>query len=133
MTFLSSSSDDLLDEGTILLHMILLVDGSIPYLDAILLDELDYDAKVDVLLLANHDDAILDVVHDPNNNDDTPDAILLLNLLPDDPTLLMGRCQDTLDVVVQDVIHNPMSRYTMMTTRCHLYLFLVLILDAALR
>ena len=101
MTFLSSSSDDLLDEETILLHMILLVDGSIPYPDAILLDELDYDAKIDALLLANHNDAILDVVHDPNNDDDTPDATLLLNILPDDPTLLMGCCQDTLDEVVQ--------------------------------
>ena len=82
--------------------MILLVDGSIPYRDAILLDELDYDAKIDVplLLLANHNDAILDVVHDPNNNDDILDANLLLNILLDDPTL-MGLCQDTLDEVVQ--------------------------------
>ena len=58
LTFLSSSSDDLLDEETTLLHMMLLVDGSIPYPDAILLDELDYDAKIDtLLLLPNHDDA----------------------------------------------------------------------------
>ena len=101
MTFLSSSSDDLLDEETTLLHMMLLVDGSIPYPDATLLDELNYDAKIDDLLLANHDDAILDVVHDPNNSDDTPDGSLLLNAPPDDPTLLMGFCQDTLDEVVQ--------------------------------
>ena len=83
--------------------MILLVDGSIPYPDATLLDELDYDAKIDILLLLlpNHDDAILDVVHDPNNSDDTPDGSLLLNAPPDDPILLMEFCQDTLDEVVQ--------------------------------
>ena len=103
MTFLSSSSDDLLDEETTLLHMMLLVDGSIPYPDAILLEELDCDAKIDaLLLLPNHDDAILDVVHDPNNNDDTPDASLLLNAPPDDPILLMGFYQNTLDEVVQN-------------------------------
>ena len=86
---------------TTLLHMMLLVDGSIPYSDATLLDELDYDGKIDALLLANPDDAILDVVHDPNNNDDTPDANLLLSILPDDSILPMEFCQDTLDEVVQ--------------------------------
>ena len=102
MTFLSSSSDDLLDEETTLLRMMLLVDGSIPYPDAILLDELDYDAKIDaLLLLPSHDNAILDVVHDPNNDDDALDTSLLLSILPDDSTLLMEFCQDTLDGVVQ--------------------------------
>ena len=107
MTFLSSSFDDLLDEETIPLHMILLVDGSIPYPDATLLDELDYDAKIDALLLANHDDATLDVVHDPNNRDDTLDGNLLLKAPPDDPILLMGSCQDTLDEVVQSCYTQP--------------------------
>ena len=55
---------------TILLHMMSLLDGSIPYLDAILHDELSYDANLDVLLLANSNDASHDVVHDPNSHDD---------------------------------------------------------------
>ena len=56
---------------TILLHMMLLLDGSILCLDAILHDEVDDDATLDPLLLANSNvDAIHDVGDDPNLRDD---------------------------------------------------------------
>ena len=88
---------------TILLHMMSLLDGSTPYLDAILHDELSYDANLDALLLADSNDAIHDVVHDPNSHDEVAhDATLLLGVLPnDDPSSLMGCPQDTPDEVVQ--------------------------------
>ena len=99
MTFLSSSGvcryDGLLDVDakmeTILLHMMSLLDDSSPYLDDILRDELVDDANFAVLLLVDSNDAIHDVVHDPNIHDEVAhDATLLLNILPNDPILLMG-------------------------------------------
>ena len=67
--------------------MMSLLDDSIPCLDAILHDELFYDANLDALLLANSNDAIHDVVHDPNIHDEVAnDATLPLGVLPsDDP------------------------------------------------
>ena len=64
---------------TILLHMMLLLDDSIPCHDTTLLDELVYDAN-------------LDVVHDPNSHDEVAhDATLLLIVLSNvDPNSLMG-------------------------------------------
>ena len=107
MTFLSSLDDGLLDVDakmeTILLHMMFLLDDSSPYLDDILHDELFYDANVAaLLLLVDSNDAIHDIVHDPNSHDEVAhDATLLLNILPNGPTLLMELPQDTLDEVVQ--------------------------------
>ena len=112
MTFLSSPdenhcSDGLLDVDakveTILLHMMSLLGDSILYLDAILHDELVYDANLDALLLANSDDTIHDVVHDPNTHDEMAhDAILLLSVLHNDDSTLLMRCpRDTPDEVVQ--------------------------------
>ena len=88
---------------TILLHMMSLLDDSIPYLDAILHDELVYDDNLDALLLANPDDTIHDVVLDPNTHDEMAhDATLLLSVLSnDDSTLLMGCPQDTPNEVAQ--------------------------------
>ena len=112
MTFLSSPDENHCNDGlldvdakvdTILLHMISLLDDSIQRLDATLHDELVYDANLDALLLANSNDAIHDVVRDPNTHDEVNhDAILLLSVLSnDDPTLLMGCPRDTLDEVAQ--------------------------------
>ena len=94
--------DDLL-VGTILLSVMLLLDGSILCRDAILHDDVDDDATLDALLLANSNDAIRDVDHDPNLHDDVAnDATLLLVLLPiDDPILL--RCSRW-DPGIQDVV-----------------------------
>ena len=88
---------------TILLHMMLLLDDSIPCHDAILLDELVYDTTLDARLLADNNDAIRDVVHDPNNHDEMAHtATLLLEDLPnDDPSSLMGYLQDTPDEVIR--------------------------------
>ena len=116
MTFLSSSDDNHCSDGllevddnveTILLHMMSLLDGSIQCLDAILLDELVYDANHDaLLLLANSDSTIHDVVHDPNIHEEMAfRAILLLLLLSflsnDDSIPLRGDPQDTPNEVVQ--------------------------------
>ena len=96
MTFLSSSDDGLLDVDakmeTILLHMMFLLDDSNPYLGNILCDEVFHDANVAApFLLVDYNDAIYDVVHDPNIHDEVAlDTTLLLNILRDDPTLLMG-------------------------------------------
>ena len=75
---------------TILPHMMFLLVGSI-LLGAILLDELDEDANLGALLLANSSDAIHEVGHDPNSRDEVAnDATRLLDILPnDDPTLLL--------------------------------------------
>ena len=101
MTFLNSSNAGLLDVDTmmetILLHMMILLDDPKLCLDGIL-----HDANLAVLLLVDCHDAIHDVVLDPNIHDEvTHDATFLLNILLDDPTLLMRWSQDTLDEVVQ--------------------------------
>ena len=77
----------------ILPHMMFLLDGSILRLGATLLDELDENASLDALLLANSNDAIHDAGHDPNGHDEVAnesfDATCLPDILPnDDPTLL---------------------------------------------
>ena len=92
MTFLSSSNDGLLDVGTmmetILLHMMILLDDSMLLLDNILHDV--EDANADALLLVDHSDATHDVGLDPNMcGMMAHKAILLLNILHDDPILLM--------------------------------------------
>ena len=88
---------------TILLHMMLLLDDSIPCHDGILLDELVYDTTLDAHLLADNNDAIRDVVHDPNNPDEMAhNATLLLDVLPnDDSNSLMEYLQDIPDEVVR--------------------------------
>ena len=106
MTFLNSSNAGLLDVDTmmetILLHMMILLDDSMPRLDDILHDELVDDASLAVLLLVDYLDAIHDVVLDPNIHDEVAhDATFLLNILHDDPILLMRCSQDILDEVVQ--------------------------------
>ena len=104
MTFLNSSNAGFLDVvmETILLHIMILPDDSMPRLDDILHDELVDDASLVVLLLVDYPDAIHDVVLDPNIHDEVAhDATLLLNILHDDPTLLIRCSQDTLDEVVQ--------------------------------
>ena len=104
MTFLNSSNAGLLDVvmETILLHMMILLDDSMPRLDDTLRDELVDDASLAVLLLVEYPDAIHDVVLDPNIHDEVAhDATFLLNILHDDPILLMRCSQDTLDEVVQ--------------------------------
>ena len=87
---------------TILHHMMLLLDDSIPCHDAILLDELFYDTTFDAHLLADND-AIRNVVHDPNNPDEMAhNATLLLDVLPnDDSSSLMEYLQDIPDEVVR--------------------------------
>ena len=63
--------------------MMFLLDGSIPRLEATLLDELDDDANRDAHLLANSSDAIHDVGHDPNSHDKVAnDATRLPDILP---------------------------------------------------
>ena len=89
---------------TIPLHMMSLLDDSIPYLEAILHDELVYDANLDALLLANSNDILYDVVHDPNIHDEvahdaTPLPLVVLS--NDDSTLLVGCPQDTPNEVAQ--------------------------------
>ena len=75
------------------LHMMLLLDGSVLHLDATLHDEVDDDASLDALLLANSNDAIHDVVHDPSLHDDMAnDATHLLDALPNDDPILLLRC-----------------------------------------
>ena len=68
MTFLNSSNAGLLDVDTmmetILLHIMILLDDSMPCLDDILHDELVDDANLVVLLLVDYPDAIHDVVLD---------------------------------------------------------------------
>ena len=104
MTFLSSSNDGLLDVGAMMettpLHMMILLDDSI-----LLLDDILYaveDANADDLLLVDHCDAIHDVGHDPNKYGlMAHKAILPLNILHDDPTLLMMNPQSILDEAVQ--------------------------------
>ena len=88
---------------TILLHMMSLLDDSSQYLDDILHGELVDDTNfVALLLLVYSNDAIQDVVHDPNCHDEVVyDATLLLSILPNDPILLMGWSQDSLDEVAQ--------------------------------
>ena len=120
MTFLNSSNAGLLDVDTmmeiILLHMMILLDDPKLCLDGTLHDEFVYDANLAVLLLVDCHDDIHDIVLDPNIHDEvTHDATFLLNILLDDPTLLMIWSQDTLDEVVQNVVYNLMSRYMMMT------------------
>ena len=105
MTFLNSSNAGLLDVdtmmGTILLHMMILLDDSMLRLDDILHDKLVDDANLAFLLLVDYPDAIHDVVL-PNIHDEvTHNATFLLNILLDGPTLLMRWSQDTLDEVVQ--------------------------------
>ena len=106
MTFLNSSNTVLFDVdtmmGTILLHMMILLDDSMLRLDDILHDVVVEDANLAVLLLVDYPDAIHDVALDPNIHDEvTHDATFLPNTLHDGPTLLMRCSQDTLDEVVQ--------------------------------
>ena len=101
MTFLNSSNDGLLDVDTMmettLLHMMILPDDSMLLLDDILHDVVG-DANTAVLLLVDHFDAIHDVDLDPNMHDEVAHkAILLLNILHDDPILLMRYSQSILD------------------------------------
>ena len=105
MTFLNSSNDGLLDVDTMmettLLHMMILPDDSMLLLDDILHDVVG-DANTAVLLLVDHSDAIHDVDLDPNMHDEVAHkAILLLNILHDDPILLMRYSQSILDEAVQ--------------------------------
>ena len=73
---------------TTLLHMMILLDNSMLLLDDILYDV--EDANAAVLLLVDHPDATHDVGHDPNKHGlMAHKAILLLNILHDDPILLM--------------------------------------------
>ena len=107
MTFLNSSNAGLLDVDTmmetILLHMMIVLDDSMLRLDDILHDELVDDASLAVLLLVDSLDAIHDVVLDPNIHDEVAhNATFLLNILHDDPILLMRCSQDTLDKVFQN-------------------------------
>ena len=132
MTILSSSDDGLLDVDTmmetILLHMMILLDDPILHLDDILYDVLAEDANFGALLLVDYPDAIHDVDLDPNIHDEVAHgATFLLNILHDDPTLLMRCSQDTLDEVVQkcciqsDVeVHgddHPMSTRSLLDSR----------------
>ena len=106
MTVLSSSNDGLLDVDTMmettLLHMTILLDDSMLRLDDILHDVVE-DANFDVLLLVDYPDAIHDVDLDPNIQDDevAHGATFLLNILHDDPILLMRCSQNILDEAVQ--------------------------------
>ena len=89
---------------TTLLHMMLLLDGSTLCLDAILHDDVDDDTTLDALLLANSNDAIHDVGHDPNLHDDVAnDATLLLDILPIDDPIPLLRCLRW-DPGIQDVV-----------------------------
>ena len=67
---------------TILPHMMSLPDGAILCLDATLLDELEDDANLDVLLLANSNDDVHDVDHDPNNHDEMANGATLVAFHP---------------------------------------------------
>ena len=80
-----------------------LPDGSILCLDATLLDELYVDANLGAILLANSNDAIHDVDHDPNNHDEVANgATRPLDIFPsDDPILPLRWDQGTPDEVVQ--------------------------------
>ena len=95
MTFLISLDDGLLDVDAkmeTILRMMFLLDDSSLYLDDIPHDELLYDANfAALLLLVDCNDAVHDVVHDPNIQDEVAhDATLLPNILPNGPTLLVG-------------------------------------------
>ena len=102
MTFLNSPNDGLLDVmETTLLHMMILPDDSMLLLDDILHNVVG-DANIAVLLLVDHSDAIPDVDLDPNMHDEMAHkAILLLNILHDDPILLMRYSQSILDEAIQ--------------------------------
>ena len=91
---------------TILLHRMSLPDGSTLCLDATLLDEVDNDANLDALLIANSKNAILDVDHDPNNHDEMAnDATRPLDILPsDDPILPLRWSRGIPDEVVQKML-----------------------------
>ena len=123
MTFLISSNDGLLVDTmmeTTLLHMMILLDDSMLLLDDILYDV--EDANAAVLLLVDHSDATHDVGHDPNKHGMMAHkAILLLNILHDDPILLMmypqgilneavQRCCTQSDVEVHDDDHSMSTR-----------------------
>ena len=108
MTFLNSSNDGLLDVDTMmettLLHMMILLDDSMLLLDDILYDV--EDANADALLLVDHCDATHDVGHDPNKHGlMAHKAILPLNILHDDPILLMMNPQSILDEAVQKMLY----------------------------
>ena len=116
-----------------LLHMMSLLDGSILCLDATLLDELDNDASLDALLLANSNDAIHEVAHDPNTHDEMAnDATRPLGTLPsDDPILplrwargiqdgVVQRCCRQLDAeALDDVCSVMMHSLLVLHSRCH--------------
>ena len=97
--------DGLLDVDqveTIHLHMMSLLVDSIPCLGSIH-DELVYDANIDVLLLADSNDALHDVDRDSNIHSEVAnDATLPLGALPSDvPIPLLGCLLGTPDEVVQ--------------------------------
>ena len=103
MTFLNSSNDGLLVGmmETTLLHMMILLDNSMLLLDDTLHNVIE-DANDVVLLLVDHSDAIPDVDLDPNiYGMMARKAILLLNILHDDPLLPMRYPQGILDEAVQ--------------------------------
>ena len=118
---------------TILLHMMSLPDDSTLCLDATLHDELDDDASLDALLLANSSDAIHDVDRDPNIHDEMAnDATRPLGVLPsDDPTLPLRWNRGTPDEVVQrycrqldveahdDVCSGLTQSLLVLHSRCH--------------